>query len=225
MSFSFAFAGTVQEFTGSCIFLFSKHPYDVGDRVYINGVDLIVEHISLLYTVFRRVDTNRSVQIPNIVNNEVWIENISRSRPMSESILLTLSPSTTFAEISTVQALLEEFVRIPENKRDYQSDVTVEVAGVGDLSKLEVRIGVGYKSNWGNESLRALRRGKFMCELLAILRKVPIYAPGGGDVALGDAQRPAYSVSVSDEEARLLRTKFFGEKAKAKLVYEKDKSA
>lgn len=35
MSFSFAFAGTVQEFAGSVIFLFVKHPYDIGDRVEV----------------------------------------------------------------------------------------------------------------------------------------------------------------------------------------------
>ncbi len=96
MSFSFAFAGTVQEFTGSCIFLFVKHPYDVGDRVQIGSVDMIVEHISLLYTVFRRIDTNRTVQIPNIVNNGEWVENISRSKAMREHFTLAINSGTSF---------------------------------------------------------------------------------------------------------------------------------
>merc|ERR1712000_483526 len=50
LSLSFIFAVTCQEFLGSCIFLFVKHPYDVGDRVVINDTQLIVERISLLYS-------------------------------------------------------------------------------------------------------------------------------------------------------------------------------
>ena len=51
---------------GSCIFLFVKHPYDVGDRVDIVGPEkeqLIVEKISLLYTVFVRIDKMQVVQV------------------------------------------------------------------------------------------------------------------------------------------------------------------
>jgi small-conductance mechanosensitive channel len=143
MSFSFAFAGTVQEFTGSCIFLFVKHPYDVDDRVDINGVDLIVEHISLLYTVFRRVDTNRTVQIPNIVNNGNWIENIARSRAMQEQFTLAISAGTTFEDIETLTEELKAFVISPDNKGDYAPQLKVEVINVGDLSKLDLKVNLG----------------------------------------------------------------------------------
>ena len=145
MSFSFAFAGTVQEFTGSCIFLFVKHPYDVGDRVDINSIDLIVEHISLLYTVFRRVDSNRTVQIPNIVNNGNWIENISRSKAMSEQFSLAISAGTGFEEIEALRGELKEFVVKDENRRDYMPDMRVEVLNVGDMSKLDLKINLVYK--------------------------------------------------------------------------------
>jgi small-conductance mechanosensitive channel len=218
MSFSFAFAGTVQEFTGSCIFLFVKHPYDVGDRVEINSIDLIVEHISLLYTVFRRVDSNRTVQIPNIVNNGNWIENISRSRAMSEQFSLAISAETSFEDIENLTEELKTFVVADENRRDYRPDLKVEVLNVGDMSKLDLKINWGYKSNWSNENLRVARRSKFMCALLVTLRKVQVYVPGGGDVALGDAQRPAYSVAVSEEEAKAARVAFFEEKEKHKYV-------
>lgn len=66
LSLSFVFAVTTQEFLGSCIFLFVKHPYDVGDRVDIAGPEkeqLIVEKISLLFTVFTRIDKMQVVQV------------------------------------------------------------------------------------------------------------------------------------------------------------------
>lgn len=63
LSLSFIFAVTAQEFLGSCIFLFVKHPYDVGDRVNINDTKMIVDRISLLYSAFTRIDTMQVVQV------------------------------------------------------------------------------------------------------------------------------------------------------------------
>lgn len=62
LSLSFVFATTCQEFLGSCIFLFVKHPFDVGDRVEITSCVMVVDKISLLYTVFHR-GNNQTVQV------------------------------------------------------------------------------------------------------------------------------------------------------------------
>lgn len=75
LSLSFVFAVTAQEFLGSCIFLFIKHPYDVGDRVDIAGgscTEMVVEQISLLYTIFKRVDNMKMVQV-GFLKHEHWI--------------------------------------------------------------------------------------------------------------------------------------------------------
>lgn len=63
ISLSFAISTTCQEFLGSIIFLFVKHPYDVGDRVDINSEHLIVEKISLLYTVFTDLKSMQITQV------------------------------------------------------------------------------------------------------------------------------------------------------------------
>lgn len=63
-----------------------------------------------------------------------------------------------------------------------------------------------------------------MCALLATLRKVQINAPGGGDVALGDASRPAYSVAVSEDEAKHARATYLEDKEKHRYIAPKDKS-
>ncbi|KAF2835868.1 hypothetical protein M501DRAFT_987818 [Patellaria atrata CBS 101060] len=215
---SFALAGTAQEFLGSCIFLFVKHPYDVGDTVLIDKTSLIVEHISLLYTTFRRLDSNRTVQIPNIVNNTMWIENITRSQAMKEQISLAISPSTSNDDIDLLKREMQHFVLSADNKRDFNPAVEIELLGVGDMTKLELRLEVTHKSNWANEPLRAARRNKLMTALLAALRAVPIYPPAGGDAALGDYNRPAYSVAVSETEAAEARKKFAADKEAKRLV-------
>ena len=70
LSLSFVFAATTQEVLGSCIFLFVKHPYDVGDRVTVNKDTYTVKEIRLLSTTF--LDSNACmVQAPNTVLNGV----------------------------------------------------------------------------------------------------------------------------------------------------------
>ncbi|KAK2785321.1 hypothetical protein FQN52_008517 [Onygenales sp. PD_12] len=202
LSLSFVFATTCQEVLGSCIFLFVKHPYDVGDRVDINGNQLIVERISLLFTEFRSVNEHKTTQVPNIVLNSNWVENVTRSKAMREQIKLTADFGTSFGDIQLLKAEMQKFVLDKENRRDFQPDVDIEVIGLGDMNKLELRIEIRHKSNWSNETVRAARRSKFMCALVLAIRKVPIYGPGGGDAALGDITRPSYSVSISPEQAQ-----------------------
>ncbi|KAI3327539.1 serine/threonine protein kinase [Xylariaceae sp. AK1471] len=228
LSLSFIFAVTTQEFLGSCIFLFVKHPYDVGDRVDIAGPEkeqLIVERISLLYTIFTRIDKMQVVQIPNIVLNNLWIENVTRSKAMKEGIDINVSYDTSFEDIELLRLEMENFVRAPENSRDFQPDISVGVGGVGDLDKLTLKIAIKHKSNWHNDAVRATRRSKFICALVKALKKVPIYAPGGGNETLGGPTNPTYSVSVPDPVAAAARDKAAKEKDAKRLVPKNSQTA
>ncbi|GKT56969.1 serine/threonine protein kinase [Colletotrichum tofieldiae] len=221
LSLSFVFAVTTQEFLGSCIFLFVKHPYDVGDRVDIVGsekLQLIVDKISLLYTVFTRIDKMQVVQVPNITLNNLWIENITRSKAMKEVIDLNVSYDTSFEDLELLRVEMENFVRNSDNSRDFMPDIAIGVAGVGDLDKLQLKIAIKHKSNWHNEAVRATRRSKFMCALAMALKKIPIYAPGGGSDALGAPGNPSYSVAVSDQFASSARDQAAKDKEAKRLV-------
>ncbi|KAF9696921.1 hypothetical protein EKO04_004768 [Ascochyta lentis] len=202
LSLSFVFATTAQEILGSCIFLFAKHPYDIGDRVDITAEQLTVEHIALLYTVFKRVANGKTVQIPNIVLNTLWVENITRSKAMREQISVFCAFDTSFEDIHLLKLEMQSFLRDPANSRDFHPDTDIEVISIAEMNKLELRVEIRHKSNWSNESLRASRRSKFMCALVVALRKVPISGPGGADAALGSADKPTWSVSVPPAEAR-----------------------
>ncbi|KAL5371329.1 hypothetical protein DPSP01_014337 [Paraphaeosphaeria sporulosa] len=186
LSLSFCFAATCQEVLGSCIFLFVKHPYDVGDRIDITGDQLTVERISLLYTIFKRVDSSKIVQTPNIVLNSLWIENITRSRAMRENVSFLCDIGTSFEDIDALKQELVTFVRDPTNARDFEANVELEVLSIVEMNKLELRVQIRYKSNWSNECLRASRRARFMIALVAALRKIRIAGPGGSNPTVGD---------------------------------------
>ena len=181
LSLSFVFATTAQEVLGSCIFLFVKHPFDVGDRVEIDSKPYTVERISLLFSVFTSVADRRTTQVPNVVLNTLWIDNFTRSNAMHETLTIPIKFGTSFSDIELLRQEMETFVRDKENSRDFQPDVSIDVAGVGDMDKLELAVTVCHKSNWAIESVRAARRSKFMCALVAAIRKIPIRAPGAAD--------------------------------------------
>lgn len=221
LSLSFVFSVTAQEILGSCIFLFVKHPFDIGDRVDIAGDPFIVEHISLLFTVFRRasgVKTGQLCQYPNIVLNSLALDNVSRSKAMTEQVTLDISFGTSFDDIQILKNELKNFVTDKENSRDFLPDLEVEVLGTTDMSKLQLKVEIKHKSNWANETLRAARRSKFMCALVAALRAVPINAPGGGSDAAGSAANPNYSVAISDSDAKENAQHTAEEREKARLI-------
>jgi len=144
---SFAISGTVQEFLGSCIFIFIKHPYDVGDRVRIDNHEMVVEKISLLYSVFMNIDTKKTIQIPNINLNGMWVENVSRSGAMRERITVQISADTSFEDIDELKAQIKTWLDNSENRRDFKDNVDVEIVSINDMSKLEIYVEAEHKAS------------------------------------------------------------------------------
>lgn len=195
-----------------------KHPFDVLDRVDINTEQLVVESISLLYSVFRKANSNKLTQIPNVVLNGLWIDNVSRSKAMREELLIYVNFDTTLEDIQLLKTEMRNFVRDKENCRDFHPDIEIEITGISEMNKMELQVEIKHKSNWGNETVRSARRSKFMCALILALRKIPIYAPGGGDAILGSSDKPTYSVSVSDAEAAKAREAYAATKDEKRMI-------
>jgi hypothetical protein len=178
----------------------------------------VVERISLLYTVFKNVKNGKTVQIPNIVLNQLWVDNITRSKAMREQLSVFVSFDTTFDDVTTLKAELLKFVRDKDNSRDFQPDLDIQVVGIAEMNKMELQVQLQYKGNWANETLRSARRSKFMCALVLALRRVPIYAPGGGAAVLGSADAPTYSVSLLPDVAQANKDAFAAGKEAKRLV-------
>lgn len=178
-----------------------------------------MEKISLLYTVFTSLKGYEVTQVANIVLNNLWIDNLSRSKAMKETFEVNVSYDTSFEDVELLRLELEKFVRHPDNSRDFLQDLVIGIGGVGDLDKLTLKIAIKHKSNWHNEAVRATRRSKFMCALALALKKIPIYGPGGGPTsALGSSDNPAYSVAVDDKYAVSARGKAEKDADAARMV-------
>ena len=182
LALSWLFAATAQEFLQSCIFVFVKHPFDVGDRVSIygstgaqlKGDDYFVKEISLLYTEFKKME-GQIVQAPNSYLNTLFILNMRRSGGLAEAVPVVIRFGTTLDQIEGLRNTLLEFVRA--EKREYQDKVLTELREVTEVYSLTLNIVFFYKSNWQNELLRLQRRNKFICAMMVAMSEQGIEGP------------------------------------------------
>jgi small-conductance mechanosensitive channel len=182
LALSWLFSATAQEFLQSCIFVFVKHPYDVGDRVQIygnsgdlgRGDDYFVKEIALFYTEFKKMQ-GHVVQAPNSYLNTLFILNHRRSGALAEAVPIIIKFGTTLEQIDSLRQYLLDFVTA--EKREYQTNILTELRAVQEVHWLELNVVFFYKSNWQNELLRLQRRNKFICALTVAIQECGIEGP------------------------------------------------
>ncbi|KAJ5261482.1 hypothetical protein N7505_008349 [Penicillium chrysogenum] len=182
LALSWLFSATAQEFLQSVIFVFVKHPFDVGDRVTIYGNsgdsglgdDYFVKEITLLYTEFKKMQ-GHVVQAPNSYLNTLFVLNQRRSGALAEAVPIIIKYGTTIDQLDSLRQRLLEFVR--SEKRDFQNNILTEMRAVTENFSLTLNIVFFYKSNWQNEGLRLQRRNKFICMLMIALQEIGIEGP------------------------------------------------
>ncbi|RMZ79374.1 hypothetical protein DV738_g3341, partial [Chaetothyriales sp. CBS 135597] len=182
LALSWLFSATAQEFLQSCVFVFVKHPFDVGDRISIygntgsqlKGDDYFVKEVSLLYTEFKKME-GQVVQAPNSYLNTLFILNMRRSGGLAEAVPIVIRFGTTIEQIEALRAQLLEFVK--SEKREYQGNILTELREVTEAYSLTLNVVFFYKSNWQNELLRLQRRNKFICALMLALQEIGIEGP------------------------------------------------
>lgn len=182
LALSWLFSATAQEFLQSVIFVFVKHPFDVGDRVAVygntgalgRGDDYFVKEISLLYTEFKKMEGN-VVQAPNSYLNTLFIMNQRRSGGLAEAVTISIKFGTTLDQIDGLRMKLLDFVKA--EKREYQGNILTELRDIVDVHSMNMNVIFFYKSNWQNEGLRLARRNKFICAMMVSMQELGIEGP------------------------------------------------
>lgn len=163
--------------------------------------------------MFTRLDTQQELQITNERLALKRIENVTRSGANRETRAIFVDIKTTFVDIMHLRTEMEAFLKA--NPRDYMPNLGLNVVDVAELNKLQLNIAWVHKNNWSNEPLCAKRSGRFMCALIAAIRKVPIMRPGG--VPLGTEDRPYWTAQLGGEEGQKLVTEKRKAAAAAKM--------
>lgn len=119
LSFKFLFENTFSTMLQSVIFLFVTHPFDVGDRVFINNEVMFVHEMGLFCTTFLRFDSFL-IYYPNVSLIHEHIVNVRRSGPMTEWIDLAVDINTPKEKLDALNVKLSKF--IVNQRRDFETE-------------------------------------------------------------------------------------------------------
>ncbi|KAI4353770.1 hypothetical protein L6164_002698 [Bauhinia variegata] len=155
----------------SIIFVFVMHPFDVGDRCVVDGVQMIVEEMNILTTVFLRYD-NEKIYYPNSVLLTKPISNFRRSPDMADSMDFTIDVSTPMDDISALKKAIQAYI---ESKPKYWSPKHVVILKeIENLDKMKMTLAVQHTINHQNFGERTTRRSELLFELKKIFENLGI---------------------------------------------------
>lgn len=176
--FSIIMAETVRSIAAAIVFIFSTHPFDIGDLVYMERGSFWVHRIRLLSTQFRRWD-GVHVTFPNWVLATMAIANVRRTGP--QAVRFEVSVSLDTSTCATVQALQQRLVAWcegPEGAADFASLQPVLFELRGAANRMVLVFNLRLRHSFQEPYRRAQRFNKFWAYATAAMRDLNItYEP------------------------------------------------
>ncbi|KAL5728635.1 hypothetical protein ACHQM5_001699 [Ranunculus cassubicifolius] len=168
---AFIFGNTAKTIFESIIFVFVMHPFDVGDRCVINGVQMIVEEMNILTTVFLRYDSEK-IYYPNSVLATKPISNFYRSPDMGDNVEFAVDVSTSIESIGHLKARIKAYI---DNKpQHWRQGHSVVVKEIENLNKMKMVLFVTHTMNHQNYPEKNNRRTELVLEMKKIFEELTI---------------------------------------------------
>ncbi|CAN6722439.1 unnamed protein product [Malus baccata var. baccata] len=168
---AFIFGDTCKTIFEAIIFVFVMHPFDVGDRCEVDGVQMVVEEMNILTTVFLKFD-NQKIIYPNSVLATKAIANYRRSPDMGDAIDFCVHISTPLERVATMKGRIQRYI---EDKKDHWYDTPMLIIrDVEDLNKLKISVWLTHKMNHQDMLERWHRRSLLIEEMIKVFRELDI---------------------------------------------------
>ncbi|KAJ6763410.1 MECHANOSENSITIVE ION CHANNEL PROTEIN 5 [Salix purpurea] len=167
----FMFQNTCKTIFESIIFVFVMHPFDVGDRCVIDGVQMIVEEMNILTTVFLRYDSEK-IYYPNSVLLTKPISNFRRSPDMGDAIDITIDVSTSVDDFNALKKAIQ--VYIESKPKHWNPKHSLLVKEIENVNKMKLTLSVLHTMNHQNYGEKSSRRSELVFELKKIFDNLGI---------------------------------------------------
>ena len=168
---AFIFGNTCKTVFEAIVFLFVMHPFDVGDRCEIDGIQMVVEEMNILTTVFLRYD-NLKILIPNSVLATKAIHNFYRSPDMGDALEFCIHIATPLDKISLIKHRINSYI---DNKKEHWYSLPFIVLKEHEqLNMVRVAIWPTHRMNFQDMGERFIRRSLLIEELMKIFRDLDI---------------------------------------------------
>ncbi|KAI9001298.1 Mechanosensitive ion channel-domain-containing protein [Trametes punicea] len=156
---SFIFKNSASNAFDAIMFLFVTHPFDTGDRCFIDDENLVVKKMGLFATIFTRSDGTETYYFNSQLFNK-FITNVRRSDKTAENLTLQLAWQTPLEKLDELQKCLCKWLQTEEN-RWFQPNTSVTLQNVVNQRYIEVTVGIPYNSNWQDWGLKLARKTAF----------------------------------------------------------------
>ncbi|XP_059641157.1 mechanosensitive ion channel protein 10-like [Cornus florida] len=188
---AFMFGSTCKTIFESIIFVFVMHPFDVGDRCVIGGVQMIVEEMNILTTVFLRYD-NEKIYYPNSVLATKPISNFYRSPDMGDNVEFSIDFMTPLEKIGALKEKIKKYLE--KNPQHWHPNHSVVVKEIENVNKIKMVIFFNHTMNFQEYGEKNNRRSEFVLELKKIFEELGIkYNLLPQEVHLVESSTPAGS--------------------------------
>ncbi|XVF04422.1 hypothetical protein REPUB_Repub05bG0081200 [Reevesia pubescens] len=168
---AFVFGNTCKTVFEAIIFLFVMHPFDVGDRCEIDGVQMVVEEMNILTTVFLRYD-NLKIIIPNSVLATKAIQNYYRSPDMGDGVEFCVHVKTPAEKIGLMK---QRILRYIEHRSDHwYPDPMIIFKELEELNRVTIAVWLQHRMNHQDMGERWTRRALLVEEIVKIFNDLDI---------------------------------------------------
>lgn len=168
---AFIFGNTCKTIFEAIIFVFVMHPFDVGDRCVIDGVQMIVEEMNILSTVFLRYD-NEKIYYPNSVLAAKPISNFFRSPDMGDSFEFCIDFRTPLEKIGTLKEKIQTYLET--NSLYWYPNHNVVVKEIENVNKIKMAVFFTHTMNFQDYGEKSKRRSELVLEMKKFFEELGI---------------------------------------------------
>ncbi|CAL0327147.1 unnamed protein product [Lupinus luteus] len=168
---AFMFGNTCKNIFEAIIFVFVMHPFDVGDRCVVDGVELLVEEMNILTTVFLKLN-NEKVYFPNSALATKPISNYHRSPDMVEIVELSIDFLTPVEKIGALKEKIKGYLE--NNPQFWHPNHNLVVKEIENINKIKMNLIVIHTMNFQEFAERNKRRSELVMEVKKIIEELNI---------------------------------------------------
>ncbi|KAL3334241.1 hypothetical protein AABB24_030802 [Solanum stoloniferum] len=168
---SFLFGNTCKCIFEGIVFVFVMHPFDVGDRCVVDGIQMTVEEMNILTTVFLKFD-NEKLYYPNSVLATKPISNFYRSPDMSDSFEFSIDFRTRLEKIGSLKEKIKKYLE--RTSQYWHPNHNVVVKEIENLNKINMVLFFNHTMNFQNFGEKIRRRTELILEMKKMFEELNI---------------------------------------------------
>lgn len=168
---AFIFGNTCRTLFEAIIFVFVMHPFDIGDRIVIEGKMMVVEEMNILSTVFLKPDKEK-VYYPNSALASKAIGNLYRSPDQGDSLEFAIDYRTPLSTIGKLKDRIKQYLE--QNSHIWHPDHSVVVKEIENVNKIKMALFFNHTMNFQDFGEKTKRRSELVLEMKSIFDELGI---------------------------------------------------